>query len=261
MPDVFISYKREDRAVADRVVTGLKRLGFEVWWDFDVLSGETFRPLVEQMIDSSGATVVLWSKLSRGSRFVIDEVNRAANLDRLCPAMIEPCEPPMGFGQMQTADIVGWNGDLDHHGFRSLVRGIELKTGKKAHEQAPPTPAVAQTELQELQAFKTAATAGTPEALRVFLEAFPASSLAAVAKTQLAALTAPKPAPPPPPPPAPPPPSPPPASQATAQPHVPPQASRSDEELRSDQVKFLKGMGILAIFVLALIGLIALLPR
>ena len=33
MADAFISYKKEDFQIAERVVTGLRNEGFSVWWD------------------------------------------------------------------------------------------------------------------------------------------------------------------------------------------------------------------------------------
>ncbi len=41
MADVFISYKREDRELAERLAHALEQLGFDVWWDFDLLAGDS----------------------------------------------------------------------------------------------------------------------------------------------------------------------------------------------------------------------------
>ena len=51
MADVFISYKREDRRVAERLSGALQQLGFDVWWDFELLSGENFRSAIRAVMD------------------------------------------------------------------------------------------------------------------------------------------------------------------------------------------------------------------
>ena len=33
MPDIFLSYNREDQATASRFAEGFERAGFNVWWD------------------------------------------------------------------------------------------------------------------------------------------------------------------------------------------------------------------------------------
>ena len=33
MPDIFLSYSRDDQAKARLVIQGLEREGFSVWWD------------------------------------------------------------------------------------------------------------------------------------------------------------------------------------------------------------------------------------
>ena len=36
MPDVFLSYKREDGRAAAKLVEHLRSAGLEVWWDSDI---------------------------------------------------------------------------------------------------------------------------------------------------------------------------------------------------------------------------------
>ena len=83
MADIFISYKREDRRVAERLSIALEQLGFDVWWDFELLSGDGYRKVIERVIDECGATIVLWSELSRESAFVIDEATYSREQSKL----------------------------------------------------------------------------------------------------------------------------------------------------------------------------------
>jgi hypothetical protein len=49
MADVFVSYKREDRAAAQRLAQALSQLGFDVWWDFELLSGQAYRTVIREI--------------------------------------------------------------------------------------------------------------------------------------------------------------------------------------------------------------------
>jgi hypothetical protein len=37
--DVFLSYKREDRARVQLILDGLRQAGLRVWWDLDIPGG------------------------------------------------------------------------------------------------------------------------------------------------------------------------------------------------------------------------------
>jgi hypothetical protein len=41
--DIFISYAREDRAVAQRLAQALEQKGITVWWDWDLIGGTNYR--------------------------------------------------------------------------------------------------------------------------------------------------------------------------------------------------------------------------
>lgn len=188
MADIFISYKREDRQVAERLSIALESLGFEVWWDFGLLSGQRFRKVIEQVIDQCSAAIVLWSALARESEFVVDEASYAKEQGKLCPARIDECRLPMGFGQMHTDDLTGWDGELSHPGLQQLVAALEAKTGKKARLGAGRRDEGARERAAELEAFKAAQLAGSESALKAFLAQFPAGAFAGFVKSQIAVM-------------------------------------------------------------------------
>ena len=89
MPDVFISYSRDDRSVARSFAEGFEREGFSVWWDQALNPGEAFDQVTEQALEDAKAVVVLWSKASVNSRWVRAEATQASANNRLLPVMIE----------------------------------------------------------------------------------------------------------------------------------------------------------------------------
>jgi hypothetical protein len=190
MADLFISYKREDRRVAERLSIALEQLGFDVWWDFELLSGDGFRKIIERVIDECSTTIVLWSELSRESTFVVDEATYSREQDKLCPARIDDCRLPLGFGGDHVVDLRGWEGEMSHDGLQGLIRAVEAKTGKKARLGAKPRGQDEEAHFAEMEAFKAAEAAGNVSALQSFLRDFPRGSFANFVRGQLETMGA-----------------------------------------------------------------------
>jgi hypothetical protein len=68
--DVFLSYKREERDVAEALARDLITRGYDVWWDAALLAGEDFAKIVHAELTEARAVVVLWSKQARSSHWV-----------------------------------------------------------------------------------------------------------------------------------------------------------------------------------------------
>jgi hypothetical protein len=185
MADIFISYKREDRRFAERLSIALEQLGFDVWWDFDLLSGDRFRNVIRAVIDQCPAAIVLWSEKAVTSDFVMDEATYAKSKGKLCPAHIDAVELPFGFGQIHTDDLSDWDGELSHSGFQALVRSIESRVGRKARLGSARKGADAQAASAELDAFKAAQLANNASALTSFVKAYPRGMFAGFVRGQL----------------------------------------------------------------------------
>lgn len=64
LPDIFLSYSRDDQSPARRFAEGFERAGFNVWWDATLHSGEACEQVTEKALREAKAVVVLWSKTS-----------------------------------------------------------------------------------------------------------------------------------------------------------------------------------------------------
>ena len=109
MLDVFLSYAREDEPKARLLATVLEARGWSVWWDRHIPRGKDFNAYIQQQLDAAHCIVVLWSKASLASQFVRDEATEGLN-GRLVPALIEAVRQPLGFRQLQAADLSDWHG-------------------------------------------------------------------------------------------------------------------------------------------------------
>lgn len=124
MPDIFLSYNREDQAVAQRFAQGFARAGLDVWWDTTLRAGDAYDEVTENALRTARAVVVLWSTRSVVSRWVRAEATIAARNKTLVPCMIERCERPIMFELTQTTDLVHWQGNDDDPAWRGFVTDV-----------------------------------------------------------------------------------------------------------------------------------------
>ena len=73
MSDVFISYRRSDRAIAEALYRALKEEGLDIWWDASLQAGETFDEKIQSILQSSKAIILLWSPEAAESEWVRGE--------------------------------------------------------------------------------------------------------------------------------------------------------------------------------------------
>jgi len=125
MTDVFISYSRGDRERVRVIADALTARGLKVWWDPEITTGAEFRFEITQELDASRAVVVVWSSNSVSSRFVCDEADVGAQRESLIPVLLELVDIPLGFRQIQTADLSRWRGRKKDPAFREFLDVVE----------------------------------------------------------------------------------------------------------------------------------------
>ena len=128
--DVFVSYARENREAAQRLADALAEGRLRVWWDRDLVAGSEFAAAIETQLNSVAVVLGLWSADSVRSAFVRDECGHALRAGKLLPVRIEEVELPLGFGQLHTLDLLGWEGDTDDEAFQALRLEIERRRSR-----------------------------------------------------------------------------------------------------------------------------------
>jgi hypothetical protein len=113
MNHFFISYAREDTALARGLAELLESEGFSVWWDSHLRMGERYRDLIRKEISRSHHVIVLWSKHSITSEWVRWEAKAAKDLNKILPIQIDGCELPHGFKTIHTVQLTGWPAFLE----------------------------------------------------------------------------------------------------------------------------------------------------
>jgi adenylate cyclase len=127
MMDIFLSYSREDQAVARRFAEGFERAGLGVWWDATLRSGEAYDEVTEKALREAKAVVVLWSKTSVTSRWVRAEATLADRNKTLVPVMIETCDRPIMFELTQSAELMHWDGSATDKAWLALVADVKRR--------------------------------------------------------------------------------------------------------------------------------------
>ncbi|HRE43143.1 MAG TPA: toll/interleukin-1 receptor domain-containing protein, partial [Terricaulis sp.] len=139
MADVFISYKRNDRAVAQALAKRLEEAGYSCWWDSSLVAGEHFNAAIQRQLDEARCVLVLWTRESHESQWVQAEAISGFNRQALISARLDDVELRYPFPIVQTADLRAFTGQGDHPGLFDVVRGIAAKVGRapRATESAP----------------------------------------------------------------------------------------------------------------------------
>jgi len=100
MADVFISYSKSHIALTRDLARDIEAKGLTVWWDTELLAGESFRERIVQELKACKAAIVIWMRDSIQSPYVLSEAERArvaSKLIQVRTADVSPSELPPPF--------------------------------------------------------------------------------------------------------------------------------------------------------------------
>jgi TIR domain len=153
MTEVFLSYNRADRPIAEALALELGRLDIEVWWDHDLLGGDDYRRRISEILARVRIAIVIWSRRSVDSQWVLSEAAAARERKALVPVAIDNAELPIDFRALHTTDLMSWvPGDPLPD---PLLKSIGERLGRELsyREAAPRSGAVARLAKQATQAW------------------------------------------------------------------------------------------------------------
>ncbi len=135
--DVFVSYAREDRASAERLIEALRESGCTLWWDDNIPTGSKFDAILDQALSDAACVLVLWSPDAITSEWVKMEAQFGLARDALVPVFVAPVDLPQPFHRLQTADLTNWTaGDIDDPTFQRVIADIESIVGRASVDAA-----------------------------------------------------------------------------------------------------------------------------
>ena len=123
---VFISYSHKDRSVCEKIVSFLESEGLSVWYDKGLVPGALFRIKIAEVIAGSDYFMVLISKSSISSDWVIDEVEYAKiHHKKIIPVWIENTELPVGMDMiLQRYHSLFWHLRASDEQFQSSLHSV-----------------------------------------------------------------------------------------------------------------------------------------
>ena len=120
--EIFLSYDKSDRKKVRILAEALAKQGHSIWWDRDIHGGKRYAKVIKNKLNNAQCVIVLWSKHSVESDWVLDEAGLAK--DKLIPILIDKVDIPLGFGQIHTLDFIDWQGILPHPTFNLLLDSV-----------------------------------------------------------------------------------------------------------------------------------------
>lgn len=129
--EIFISYTREDQAIARHFAEAFVDAGLSVWWDVTLSSGDAYDQVTEEALKGAAAVVVLWSPRSVVSRWVRAEATVADRNGTMVPVTVDACERPIMFELTQTAELAHWQGDRQDKAWLALLADIRRRLAQR----------------------------------------------------------------------------------------------------------------------------------
>ena len=121
MTQIFVSYSSKDRKTTRALVKILEGHGWGVWWDKNITPGKAFDREISRALDAAGCIIVLWSKNSVKSDWVMEEALEGAERKILLPARIDSVKLPFGFRRLQAVDLGRWQGSASSQSIKALI--------------------------------------------------------------------------------------------------------------------------------------------
>ncbi len=140
MPDVFISYKKTD---ADRVrplVAHLRAASLDVWWDEAIQPSTSWRAEIAKQLNAAKCVVAVWTQDSvdpEQGAWVMEEATHGLARKVLAPVRLDLVSPPLGFGEVQYADLAAWSGGAEDPRFQHFVGVVQAIVRSEPVPQAP----------------------------------------------------------------------------------------------------------------------------
>lgn len=125
MDHIFISYSSKDRSKTKALAKILEKEGHKVWWDKNLQPGKAFDRAIGKALDQSKSIIVLWSKNSVKSDWVLDEAYEGLERKILVPAIIETTKLPFGYRRIQAANLSRWKGADSAKGIKDLIKALQ----------------------------------------------------------------------------------------------------------------------------------------
>ncbi len=126
--DVFISYARENRALAVEVEARFQSNQLNVIRDEHIPAGNAWRNELERHLERSRCVVVLWTPEASSSPYVESEAQYAFSHSKLFSVAVDGHRPPFMYGSSNFFDLVTTTTDLTDELATAVVEWLANST-------------------------------------------------------------------------------------------------------------------------------------
>ena len=135
MADVFLSYKRDERAAVETIASRLRDLGLTVWFDASMSAGETFNAEIDREARAAKAILVCWSPAARQSEWVNAEAMIGFEQKKLAACYVagpDRFSAPTPFNTTHAEDLRVWltAPSVTHPGWKGVLRRLGKLCGR-----------------------------------------------------------------------------------------------------------------------------------
>ncbi|MDC3394593.1 toll/interleukin-1 receptor domain-containing protein, partial [Planktomarina temperata] len=123
----FISYAHENKAEVAKIVDYLRVQNINIWWDHDIVPGDSWRDQIRDKLAKCQAVLTLWTEQSVKSVNVIEEAEGGKRQGKLLHAKLDSAPLPYGFGEVQYADLTHWDRRSDTPESLRLLAALKQK--------------------------------------------------------------------------------------------------------------------------------------
>jgi hypothetical protein len=123
---IFVSYSSKDREIVRKIVVPLER-EVVVWWDRDLVLGDSYEPMIFKAIAEAAITIVVVSQSSVASDWVVRESQEALkNGARVIPIIIDGTPLPEHVKHLRAIDLTAGTVDETNPLLVGMLRDIRL---------------------------------------------------------------------------------------------------------------------------------------
>lgn len=137
MVDICIIYARVDASGIPPALEAILKPEWSVWWDRRLVSGD-YRAGIEEVIRTCEVLVPVWSSAATLNAHMHDELEMARKAGvAILPLRIHEADAPMGYGNLQTTDMLGWAGERDRPEILAFLERIRVTIENRRPDERP----------------------------------------------------------------------------------------------------------------------------
>ena len=128
--DVFVSYRRSDRAYVEVLADILTQAGLRPWFDKFIPFGQQFASTILAQIIAAPAVLLLWSKDSATSPWVLREMEEALRQNKLVPTCLNSAPHHQSFSRLNISYLDGDDFNEKSPKILDILQGLASKARK-----------------------------------------------------------------------------------------------------------------------------------